>query len=443
MDSLLVRGGILVTMREGDQPRRGDLLVRDGRIVALGGELTAPPGVPVLDGRGRAVLPGLVQAHVHLNQTLFRGAADDLELLPWLRERIWPLEAAHDADSVYWAALLACAELLRGGTTWVASMETVHHTQAVLAAVEHAGLGAVVGKALMDRGEGVPKGLLQDPQEAVAEAAALHDAWNGRGGGRLRVAFCPRFALSCSSELFALVREAAACRGALVHTHAAENRRETALVRRLTGMGNVAYLDSLGLTGPRLMVAHAVHLEEAEVGLLARTDTRVVHCPTANLKLGSGIAPVAGLLDAGVTVALGADGAPCNNNLDAWAELRLAALLQKVAVGPAALPARRALPLVAREGARALGLAEEMGTLEPGKRGDLCLVELEGVHQEPAGDEWSRLVYATRAADVVATVVGGEVLCLGGQLTRLDERRIRREARRAFRRVAVRARMGS
>jgi cytosine/adenosine deaminase-related metal-dependent hydrolase len=396
----------------------------------------------VLDARGCAVIPGLVQAHVHLCQTLMRGQADDLPLLAWLRQRIWPLEAAHDEASAAASAELGLAEAMLGGTTTLLDMGTVRAHDAILDACVRSGIRALSGKAMMDRGDGVPRGLRETTRASLDESERLARAWRGAADGRIGYAWAPRFVLSCSEKLVRGAVERARDHGEIVHTHTAEQEEERAAVRAALGEDDVAVLRRWGVSGPRAVLAHGVHLRREEVRAIGRDGTRVVHCPSANLKLGSGIAPIADLDRAGVALALGADGAPCNNNLDAWVELRHAALLAKVRWGPSALPARRALRLATIDGARALGLESLVGSIEPGKRADLVVVRLDGLHAEPGGpqaDVFSQLVYACSSRDVVHVAVDGRLVVKDREHRHLDVERVRARAREASAALVARA----
>jgi 5-methylthioadenosine/S-adenosylhomocysteine deaminase len=435
---LLVRGGTLVTCDAEDRVVSGDLLVRDGRIVAMGdvsNELRAP--CRVLDARGAAVIPGFVQAHVHLVQVLFRGMADDLPLLAWLRERIWPLEAAHDEASLRASADLGLLELLRGGTTTILDMGTTHGHEVVLDAIDASGLRARSGKAMMDLGDGVPARLRESTAASLREAEAHARAY--RDHPRVRVAFAPRFVLSCSEALVRGTCEMAKDLGLLVHTHAAEHAEEREAVRQLLGDSDISVLARWGVEGPNAVLAHGVQLDDDEARRLAAAGTKVVHCPSANLKLGSGIARVDALRKLGVVVGLGADGAPCNNNLDAFAELRHMALLAKVRSGTSTLPAREALRVATIEGARVLGMESEIGSLELGKQADLAVVALDAPHAEPGGDVFGRLVYACKSSDVRHVVVAGQVLLQHGEPTRVDVDDVLARAREQGRKAAGRA----
>lgn len=435
----LIRGGTVVTCDGADRVVDGDVRIRNGTIVSVGPALAAGTLTRVIDARGCAVMPGLVQAHVHLCQVLFRGMADDLKLLDWLRRRIWPLEAAHDEASVGASAELGLVEAMLGGTTTILDMGTVRAHDAVMDACVRSGIRALSGKAMMDRGEGVPAGLRESTRASLDESERLASAWRGAGGGRVGYAWAPRFVLSCSEELVRGTVERAAAHGEIVHTHAAEHPAEREAVRAAHGREDVAVLRDWGVWGPRAVLAHGVQLEIDEARAMAREGTRVVHCPSANLKLGSGIARVAELDGLGVKLALGADGAPCNNNLDAWTELRHAALLAKVRTGVTTLPARRALRLATIDGARALGLDDRIGSVEPGKRADLAVVRLDGAHVEPGGDVFSRLVYACGARDVAHVLVDGEVVVRDREHQRLDVARVKARARDQARRLVARA----
>jgi cytosine/adenosine deaminase-related metal-dependent hydrolase len=404
----------------------GDVVIEDGRIVEIvqshnASDARAQPrdaGAQRIDASGCIVLPGLVQAHTHLCQTLCRGAADDLPLLDWLRLRVWPYEAALDERAMRACARLAVAELLLGGTTAVLDMGTVHETDALFDAVAATGLRATIGKAMMDVGDGVPPRLREETRRSLDESDALAARWHGAADGRLRYAYAPRFVLSCTEELLREVGTRVH-RGARLHTHASEQQAEIAIVRRERGADNIIYLESLGLAGPRATLAHCVHATDDERRRLAANGTHVAHCPSSNLKLGSGIAPIPEMLAQGIHVALGADGAPCNNNLDGFVELRLAALLHKPRAGTTAMPAATALELATRGGAAALGLEDEIGSLEPGKRADLIVVEPRSPHATPMLDPVSTLVYAAQSRDVRDVVVDGHLLVRGGALTEL------------------------
>ena len=419
MASILIKNGTLVTMDSANRIVRGDLLIDHGRIAAVGA--TDQSADVVIDATECAVIPGFVQTHIHLCQTLFRGAADDLALIDWLKQRVWPMEAAHSAASLRASARLGVAELIKGGTTCALTMETVNHTNEVFAVVEETGFRATIGKCMMDKGAEVPPELQEQTAQSIEESLALLDQWHGKADGRIRYCFAPRFAISCTRELLEKVAELSRARGVMIHTHASENRTECTMVEEETGLRNINYLDSVGVSGEHVALAHCVHLSNDEIRVLKRTGTHVVHCPSSNLKLGSGIAPVTKLLEEGVSVSLGADGAPCNNRLDMFTEMRTAALLQKALHGPEVLAANHVLRMATIDGARALGLEDEVGSLEVGKRADVAVVRLGQVHTSPASDAVSSLVYAATASDVKDVIIDGREVMRDRKLLTLDE----------------------
>jgi cytosine/adenosine deaminase-related metal-dependent hydrolase len=390
------------------------------------------------------VLPGWVQTHVHVCQTLLRNRADDLELLDWLRLRVWPYEAALEPEDLAAAADLACLELLKGGTTTILDMGTVRHQDAVFESLERSGIRAFSGKCMMDTGEGVPGPMMESTDSSLAESDRLRDRWDGAAEGRLRYAYAPRFALSCSEGLLREVAERTGGEsGTLLHTHASENRTECELVREASGgRDNVDWLGDLGAEGPHVVLAHCVHLTDREIARMAEAGTRAVHCPSSNLKLASGVARVPETADAGVHWSLGADGAPCNNNLDAFVEVRLAALLHKHRVGPTAMTAPEALRLATAAGGEALGMAGEIGVLTVGAHADIQVVSLDGAHVAPSASEpdavVGALVYAAGRGDVRHVVVDGRVVVEDGECRTLDSDGVRRRAREAWGRVRER-----
>jgi cytosine/adenosine deaminase-related metal-dependent hydrolase len=436
--STLIRNATILTMNDRLDVVEGAVAVAGGRITSVGVEPEGPWDV-VINAGGAYLLPGFVQTHVHLCQTLFRGFADDMPLLEWLRRRVWPMEAAHTPATLRSAVRLAAAELLRSGTTTVLTMETVHDTDAVFEALRDAGLRATVGKCMMDADEDVPPRLRERTQQSIDESVALRRRWEGAANGRLRAAFAPRFAVSCSRQLLEGVAALASELRVLVHTHASESREEIEVVRRLSGgLSNLEYLASTNLATPLLCAAHCVWVTEAEQQLMAERGVKVLHCPGSNLKLGSGIAPVVEMRDRDISVSLAADGAACNNHLDMFDEMRLAATLQAARTRPGALPARDVVWMATREGARALGLDHEIGSIEPGKRADLFLLERDLAHLAPDADIWSTLVYAARGSDVRMTMVDGEVLVRDFRLDRMDEAEVAADARQAARHLARR-----
>ncbi|MDD3268925.1 MAG: 5'-deoxyadenosine deaminase [Syntrophomonadaceae bacterium] len=438
--SILIKNGTIVTMNARREIVRGDLLIEEDRISQIG-EISGAQASELIDARNKLVIPGLIQSHIHLCQVLFRGMADDLELLDWLKLRIWPLESSHDAESLYYSALLGCSELLRGGITSVIDMATVRHSSSVFEAVRLAGIRYLGGKCLMDHGTGVPPEMIDTSEAALNESLELISKWHGQENGRINYAFCPRFAVSCSDQLLREVSKLSQQYNIAVHTHASENRSEVELVKKERGLPNVKYLDSLGLCNEKLILAHCIHLDQEEINILAASRTNIVHCPSANLKLASGIAPIPPLLELGSSISLGSDGAPCNNNLSMFMEMRLGALIHKPFHGPISMPAPLVFEMATLGGARAMGREDEIGSLEIGKKADLAIVDLDNWHNRPLGaaSVYTQLVYQAQAADVYATIVNGRLLMLNGQILSMDAEEVKQQSEVSLKRVRSRA----
>ena len=440
--ALLVKNALLVTMDPSRRVLRGDLLIEGSRIVRVGTigrkDMLGLSRLSVIDGTGLWCFPGFVQAHVHLCQTLFRNQAEELELLDWLHRRVWPLETALDEASIEASARLGIAELVAGGTTCILDMGTVRHTDVVFEVARQTGIRFVGGKAMMDD-PSCPPGLRELTADSIRESDRLARTWGGAEDGRLNYAWAPRFALSCTDRLLREVGERVAA-GARLHTHASENRTECELVKKNRGATNIRYLSQVGLCSRRSVFAHCVWPAEGELDTLAESGTAVAHCPSSNLKLGSGIAPVPDFLSRGIRVGLGADGAPCNNWLDVMTEMRLASLLPRPRFGPAAIPAERIVEMATIGGAAALGLDGDIGSLEPGKQADLVLVDPRGLHALPTGESvYATLVHALRASDVRHTVVAGRILYSKGEHVGLSAEALRVRAEEQWKRLRERA----
>ncbi|MHB8630946.1 MAG: amidohydrolase family protein [Candidatus Limnocylindria bacterium] len=397
-----ITGGMVLSLRPGDEPAVRDVAIDGDRIAATAdGE--------VIDASGCYVMPGLVQTHVHLVQTIFRGLAEELSLLEWLRDRIWPLEAAHDERSLRATARLGLLDLLTTGTTTILDMGTTHGGDVIAEELVASGIRARFGQAMMDGGDGVPTGLRETTSASLDASARLATTWGKAAGGRIGYAYAPRFALSCTRELLEAVGGITKRLGLLIHTHSNENLGERALIEAATGQAPTAYLDDVGLVTERSVIAHGVNLDEREIATLAQRGASVTHCPSSNLKLGSGIADVRALRDRGITVGIGADGAACNNRLDGFDELRLAALLAASRHGPGALTAWDILAMGTRDGARAMRLDADIGTVEVGKKADLIVLDPDRL-AGPAGDPATRIVYGGGSRAVRDVIVDGRIL---------------------------------
>jgi len=429
---LLIRNArFIVTM---DSARRilekASIYVENGRIVEVGffEELKyAKKDDVIIDASNYIVTPGFIQTHVHLVQTGFRGLADDLSLLNWLKLRIWPLEASINKEGVYCVALLSLLELLKGGTTSIIDFGSVRYEDEVFKAMYKSGIRGASGKILMDLNDEVPRELREDTEKALSESEALLKKWHGKDG-RLFYIVTPRSALSCSEDCLKASVEQAREYGVRIQTHASENRDEVKLVKERTGLWNVEYLHKIGVTGNNVILAHCIWLTDDEMRLLAETGTHVAHCPSANLKLASGIAKVPELLKLGVNVTLGADGAPCNNNLDVFVEMRHAALIQKARLlDSTVMSAEEVVEMATINGAKALGLEKEVGSIEVGKKADITLISLKHPRLRPFTkyhDPISTIVYAAQSSNVEYTIINGKIIVDKGKVVTIDEEEV-------------------
>ena len=417
-DTVLINARWVVPVEPaGAVLERHAVAVRGGRIEALLPIAEAERrygGYARVELPGHVLIPGLVNAHTHAAMALMRGLADDLPLMRWLEDHVWPAEAKHvSAQFVKDGTLLACAEMLRGGITCMNDM--YFFPEAALEAALQAGMRASLGVIVVE----FPSAYATDPDHYLAQGLALRDRWREHP----LVSFClaPHAPYTVSDATFRKVAQLAAELELPVHVHVHETRHEVERSVAEHGQRPLARLAGLGLLGPNLISVHSVHLTPEEIALLARHGCSVAHCPSSNLKLASGFAPVAALLAAGVNVALGTDGAASNNRLDLFEEMRLAALLAKAAAGDAqAMPAQAALRAATLGGALALGAQERIGSIAPGKAADLVAVALDDLALQPMYDVVSHLVYACGREHVSDVWVAGERVLRDRVLTRLD-----------------------
>ncbi len=424
MASFLISNAFILTQNERREGFSGSILIKNGIIEEIYKDNKGLPkklnsSVKKLSAENLVVLPGFIQTHIHLCQTLYRNLADDLELLDWLSKKIWPMEANHTPETLFTSALAGIHELLSSGTTCILDMATVRHTDAIFKAVKQTGIRASVGKCLMDHPDYTPPSLYQKADVAIQEALALHRKWNGTEKDRIRVSFAPRFAFSCTDELLKKVRDHSKKLNALVHTHASENQKEVQTIRSRTKQGNIEFLHALGLTGSNVVLAHCVWPDKNEIDLLSKTKTNVAHCPSSNLKLASGLAPITEFLKKEINVSLGTDGAACNNNLNIFNEMKLAATLHKPGHGPKNIRAQEALDMATINGAIALNWEKDIGSIEPGKKADLIAIDLKQLDNYTPNSAFqkqdtdaiaSSIVYSSAPQHIVWTMVDGKIL---------------------------------
>ena len=434
MATLEIRGATLLTMVEGAQP------IPDGLIAAENGTITyagAAGGYgrtrepdDVLDASGCVALPGLVNAHTHCAMTLLRGFADDMDLKPWLEEMVWPTEMKLTEEDVYWGVMLGSVEMLRGGVTCFNDM--YHYAEAGVRGAIDAGIRACPSGVLL--------GFLDTAEQMLDRALEFTAGLAKQGHPRIHPMLGPHAPYTCPDHLLRRVVEGATEQGIAIHIHVAETKHEVDESVAEHGCTPVERLDRIGLFEVPVNAAHCVWLTDHDIDILAEKGVGVVHCPGSNMKLASGVCPVPKLLARGVTVGLGTDGAASNNNLDLLEEARLAALVHKLHdLDPKVVNAEQALALATRGSAQALGLEGLIGTLEPGKRADVAIVDLSAPHLAPGHHVISNLVYAARASDVVHTVVEGVVVMKDRTMTHLDEEEIIGQVRERGRRLACNA----
>jgi 5-methylthioadenosine/S-adenosylhomocysteine deaminase len=423
---LLITGGTVVTMA-GPNLERGSVVVRDGAIIAVGpsSEVDSKYSAKtVIRAGGHAVTPGFVNAHTHVPMTLFRGIADDRDLMDWLTNFIFPAEAKNvDREFVKWGTRLAAAEMIRTGTTTFADM--YYFESDIARETKAAGLRGVLGETLID----FPA---PDNKTWDAMIAYMRDyAKEWKGDRLITPAFAPHAPYTVSKEHLQQVRALATELGIPILIHVSETKDELRQVaERANGMTPGAYLDSIGFLGDDVVAAHGVHLTSGELKTFAARKTGVAHCPESNQMLASGVAPVVEMIQAGVEVGLGTDGpAGSNNNLDMVEEMASAARLQKVMRNdPKAISAREVLRLATIGGAQVLGLGDKIGTLERGKRADIAIIDLQQVRTQPVYSVESAIVYAASGSAVVTTIVDGRILMRRGKVLTVDEKAVTRKA---------------
>ncbi|HUK13825.1 MAG TPA: amidohydrolase [Thermoanaerobaculaceae bacterium] len=430
---LIVTGGTVLTMAPGSEPiADGAVAVRGGAIVAVGpaaAVLADAKPARQLDAGGGLILPGFVNTHTHLAMVLLRGLADDLPLREWLEQHIWPAERAMmDAEMVALGTRLAAAELLKAGVTTACDM--YFHSGRVIEVVKAAGLRTVVPESLID----FATPACPTPAHALARQRELLELF--RDDPLVVPAVAPHSPYSVSAENLVKEAELAEEFGAPLIIHLAETRWEVEKIRSAKGVTPVAYLADLGILSERTVAAHCVHVDEADLDLLAEFEVGVASNPASNLKLASGVAPLPQMLARGIKVSFGTDGAASNNTLDLLRDAQMAAMIYKGLSGdPTTMPARTVAELLTVGGARVLGLDGRIGTLEPGKRADLICLAVDSPHATPVYDPFSHLAYAARASDVRHTVVDGEVVVEDRRLTRIDEAELLESVRHAAAKV--------
>ena len=435
MSRILIKNGYLISMDDERRQFTADLLIDDDRIVDISPRIDEEAD-EVIDAAGGLVLPGFVQSHIHLCQSLFRGQADDQPLLDWLNT-VTGLESKHTPESLYASARLGLAEIIKSGTTAIIDMGTVHHQDSVFTAMEESGIRGQSGKAMMDLTENLPPALRETTEASISESVDLMHRWNGKANGRIRYGFAPRWQLWCTEGLLREIKQESDHNNAGVHGHAGEIEYEVGAMLEQRGDRNLKYLERIGVVGPNVQMAHCIWLDDDELTVLQETGTHVMHCPCCNLKLSSGIARIPEMLDRGISVAIGSDGAPSNNNLDMFIEMRVASLIHKYRLGAEALPAEAVLAMATNGGAAALGLADTVGSLQVGKKADIIVLDGGGLAAAPivdfaTDDPVKRIVSSFASTSVRTSIIDGRLVMKDRRLLTMNEEEVVADARNAL-----------
>ena len=431
---IIIEEGTLLTMVDGEQP------IHDARITISGDsieEVSVRPDSPlpetdeIINAEDAIILPGLINSHGHSAMTIFRGMADDLPLKKWLFDHIFPAEASHlNPDTVYWASLLACLEMIASGTTTF--VDGYFFADEIVEAADEAGMRALVAQGVIDfPAPGVP-----DPKKNLDVALAFLERWIHFSDLITPGIFC-HSPLTCSAKTLLKAHEISATFHSPLQTHLSETQEEVEEIEKRTGSRPVFYLDDLGLLDSGLIAAHAIYLNEEEIDLLAKGRVKIAHCPESNMKLGSGIAAVGRMLGKGVIVGIGTDGCASNNNLDLFGEMDTAAKLAKVAsLDPTLLDARAVLKMATIGGAKVIGLEDRVGTIEPGKKADIIIIDTNTPHMTPMYNPYSQLVYSAAGGDVRDVIINGRIVYRDRRFTTLDRDEIINEVKRLTRSIS-------
>ncbi len=416
MDVIVKNASIIVTM---DNKRRilknFSIGIEESRIVEISENIPCEADF-VIDAKGKLVIPGLINTHTHAAMTLFRGLADDMPLMKWLREEIWPTEAKLKASHVYAGTLLACMEMISGGITCFNDM--YFYPEMVAKSIEETGIRGVISYAMFDFGRSeMAESIVKEGEHLIKEY--------GKSEGRVRVALAPHAPYTCSEELLKLAKETADKHGLILHIHVSETKEEVKDIKEKTGKTPVEYLDKIGFLDKNVIAAHMVWLTDRDLSIVKKRKVKVSHNPISNLKLASGIARVDDMVNKGIVVSLGTDGAASNNSLDMFETMKTCAILQKIHKNnPEALKAEKVLEMATINGAKALGLEKEIGSIEVGKRADIVIIDLKHPNLIPITNPISHLVYTAKACNVDTVIVDGKIIMENREFRTIDYDRV-------------------
>jgi 5-methylthioadenosine/S-adenosylhomocysteine deaminase len=420
---ILIQGCNILPMNGKDFIEHGALAIKNGKITFIGKSASATniEAETKINANGKVAMPGLINCHTHVPMTLFRGIAEDQPLDTWLKETIWHLEAKLRPEDVYVGALLGCLEMIKSGTTCFADM--YFHEDMVAKATEKSGLKGVLAEGVIEAGNKVlGKKMLR---KSVSFAKRFH----GYANDRIRAMLGPHAAYTCSPDLLKKITERASELNVGVHLHLAESNVMFRKFEKKYGSSEVEFLDKIGFLKSHVLAAHCINLSRKDMCLLSKRGVNVVHVPVANMKLGLGAAKIKDLLDLDVNVGLGTDGPASNNSLDMFETMKIAALLQKLTYqNPTVMPAYEVLKMATINGAKALGLRENVGSLQVGKKADMVLIDLSKPHLKPLHNIYASIVYSARGSDVDTVIVDGKILMENRQVKTLDEQAVMEKA---------------
>jgi len=452
MVDLLIKNGYVITV---DEKRR---IIKDG-AVAIDGNKIIDVGKTddlikkykadeVIDAKDKIVMPGLIDTHVHLAQAMIRGCADDVSLITWLKDRVWVLQGNYNAEDGKTSAELCILEMLKTGTTTFLEVMIAgrYGFDGIAKVVEKSGIRAGLSKIVMDtlgyanEDNIMYPGMAEEKEATIKEALDMHKKWDGAANGRIHVWFGPRTPGAVSPELYREIRQLADEHNMRITFHLGEVKADVEYTTKNFNLLPVEYAKSVGMLGPDVVLAHGVWFSEKEIKLLAETGTHVSHNPSSNLKLASGYAPIPEMLRAGVNVGLGCDGGPSNNSYDMIREMKLAAIIHKARLlDPLVLPAEEIIEMATINGAKAMGLEKEIGSIEKGKKADIILVDMNAPHMVPPTNPVSNLVYAAHGYDVDTVIIDGKVIVRNKKVLTMDEEDIKKRARERAVKVYERA----
>ena len=424
-NTILIKNAVILNPNNFENKKQS-LLIKDDLIAEISDEIDESKAEKIIDAENMILLPGLINTHTHLSMTLFRGLADDLSLDSWLNDHIWPMEANLNGDYCYIGALLGAVELIKSGTTTFSDM--YFYMEDVARAVEDAGIRAVLSYGMIDFGDDERR------ENEIKENLQLFKSCNGMADGRIKVFLGPHSPYTASEELLVKVRELADEYNMGIHIHVSETQKEIEDVSAEKGLRPFEYLDKIGFLGSDVVAAHCVWLSDEEIEIIRKNDVKISHNPCSNMKLASGVAPVSKLIENDICVSIGTDGASSNNNLDLIEELKTASLLQKVTtLNPESLSSDEAVRMATISGARALGLADEIGSIEVGKKADIILIDTKTANMQPQSTSISsNVIYSANGSNVDTTICNGKILMENKKLTVIDEEEIYKKAAEAI-----------